>query len=62
MECIPWKGSFNYEVFWGETKEMRAFEDRHESTQAYIESSSSNEENLRGGLSGDDAKQQPFPS
>jgi hypothetical protein len=27
----------NYEAFWGETKEMRAFEDRHESTQAYIE-------------------------
>ncbi len=24
-------------VFWGETKEKRAFEDRHESTQAYIE-------------------------
>ena len=27
----------NYEVFWGETKEKRAFEDRHASTQAYIE-------------------------
>jgi DNA modification methylase len=25
------------EVFWGETKEKRAFEDRHESTKAYIE-------------------------
>ena len=25
------------EVFWGETKEKRAFEDRHASTQAYIE-------------------------
>jgi DNA modification methylase len=47
----PFNSNRNYEVFWGETKEMRAFEDRHESTQAYIESSSSNEENLRGGLS-----------
>ncbi len=32
--------SFNsnrsYEVFWGETKEKRAFEDRHASTPAYI--------------------------
>ena len=27
----------NYEVFWGETKEKRAFDDRHASTQAYIE-------------------------
>ena len=27
----------NYEVFWGETKEKRAFEDRHESTRAYID-------------------------
>jgi hypothetical protein len=27
----------NYEVFWGETKEKRAFEDRHASTQAYID-------------------------
>src|SRR5207245_6371999 len=27
----------NYEVFWGETKEKRSFEDRHASTQAYIE-------------------------
>ena len=29
----------NYEVFWGETKAPpeRAFEDRHASTQAYIE-------------------------
>jgi DNA modification methylase len=27
----------NYEVFWGETKEKRAFEDRHESTKAYID-------------------------
>jgi hypothetical protein len=25
------------EVFWGETKEKRSFEDRHASTQAYIE-------------------------
>jgi len=27
----------NYEVFWGETKEKRAFEDRHASTQPYID-------------------------
>ena len=27
----------NYEVFWGETKEKRAFQDRHASTQAYID-------------------------
>ncbi|HEX8342388.1 MAG TPA: hypothetical protein VF624_15905 [Tepidisphaeraceae bacterium] len=27
----------NDEVFWGETKEKRAFEDRHASTQAYID-------------------------
>ena len=29
--------SRNYEVFWGETKEKHAFEDRHESTRAYID-------------------------
>jgi DNA modification methylase len=33
----PFNSNRNYEVFWGETKEKRAFEDRHESTQAYIE-------------------------
>jgi site-specific DNA-methyltransferase (adenine-specific) len=27
----------NYEVFWGETKEKRAFEDRHASPAAYID-------------------------
>ncbi len=27
----------NYEVFWGETKEKRSFEDRHASTAAYID-------------------------
>jgi DNA modification methylase len=27
----------NYEVFWGETKEKRAFEDRHASTAAHID-------------------------
>jgi site-specific DNA-methyltransferase (adenine-specific) len=32
----PFNSNRNYEVFWGETKEKRAFEDRHESTQAYI--------------------------
>ena len=34
----PFNSNRNYEVFWGETKEKRAFEDRHASTQAYIES------------------------
>jgi len=33
----PFNSNRNYEVFWGETKEMRSFEDRHASTQAYIE-------------------------
>lgn len=33
----PFNSNRNYEVFWGETKEKRSFEDRHESTQAYIE-------------------------
>ncbi len=33
----PFNSNHNYEVFWGETKEKRAFEDRHASTQAYIE-------------------------
>jgi len=33
----PFNSNRNYEVFWGETKETRAFEDRHASTQAYIE-------------------------
>jgi len=43
-ECIdliyidpPFNSNRNYEVFWGETKEKRAFEDRHASTQAYID-------------------------
>lgn len=43
-ECIdliyidpPFNSNRNYEVFWGETKEKRAFEDRHESTRAYID-------------------------
>jgi len=31
----PFNSNRNYEVFWGETKEKRAFEDRHASTQAY---------------------------
>ena len=29
----PFNSNRNYEVFWGETKEKRSFEDRHESTQ-----------------------------
>ncbi len=33
----PFNSNRNYEVFWGETKEKRAFEDRHPSTQAYID-------------------------
>ena len=33
----PFNSNRNYEVFWGETKEKRAFDDRHESTQAYID-------------------------
>jgi len=33
----PFNSNRTYEVFWGETKEMRAFDDRHESTKAYIE-------------------------
>lgn len=33
----PFNSNRNYEVFWGETKEKRAFDDRHASTPAYIE-------------------------
>ncbi|MFN0069209.1 MAG: hypothetical protein ACKVYV_16435, partial [Limisphaerales bacterium] len=33
----PFNSNRNYEIFWGETKEKRAFEDRHASTQAYID-------------------------
>ena len=33
----PFNSNRNYEVFWGESKEKRAFEDRHASTQAYID-------------------------
>ena len=33
----PYNYNRNYEVFWGETKEKRAFEDRHENTKAYID-------------------------
>jgi len=33
----PFNSNRNYEIFWGETKEKRAFEDRHESTRAYID-------------------------
>ena len=32
----PFNSNRNYEVFWGETKEKRSFEDRHESTRAYL--------------------------
>lgn len=33
----PFNSNRNYKVLWGETKEKRAFEDRHPSTQAYFE-------------------------
>ena len=33
----PFNSNRDYEVFWGEAKEKRGFEDRHASTQAYIE-------------------------
>src|SRR5476649_122279 len=33
----PFNSNRNYEVFWGETKEKRAFDDRHENTKAYID-------------------------
>ena len=33
----PFNSNRNYEVFWGDSKEKRAFEDRHESTLAYID-------------------------
>ena len=33
----PFNSNRNYEVFWGETKEKRSFEDRHENTRAYID-------------------------
>ncbi|MGP8200053.1 MAG: DNA methyltransferase [Limisphaerales bacterium] len=33
----PFNSNRNYEVFWGETREKRSFEDRHESTKAYID-------------------------
>lgn len=43
-ECIdlvyidpPFNSNRNYEVFWGERKEKRSFDDRHESTKAYID-------------------------
>jgi adenine specific DNA methylase Mod len=33
----PFNSNRNYEVFWGERMEQRSFEDRHASTQAYID-------------------------
>lgn len=33
----PFNSNRNYEVFWGETKERRAFDDRHASTAAYLD-------------------------
>ena len=33
----PFNSNRNYEVFWGETKEKRAFDDRHASTAAYVD-------------------------
>ena len=43
-ECVdliyidpPFNSNRDYEIFWGETKEKRAFEDRHASNEAYID-------------------------
>lgn len=33
----PFNSNRNYEVFWGEKREQRSFEDRHASTRAYID-------------------------
>jgi DNA modification methylase len=33
----PFNSNRDYEVFWGETREKRGFEDRHASTQAYLD-------------------------
>jgi hypothetical protein len=33
----PFNSNRNYEVSWGETKAKHTFEDRHASTQAYID-------------------------
>jgi DNA modification methylase len=33
----PFNSNRDYEIFWGDTREKRAFEDRHESNRAYIE-------------------------
>ena len=33
----PFNSNRNYEVFWGETKEKRALEDRHASTAAFLD-------------------------
>jgi DNA modification methylase len=33
----PFNSNRNYEVFWGETREQRSFEDRHASTLAYLD-------------------------
>ncbi len=35
-EVEPFNSNRNYEVFWGETKEKRSFEDRHASTHGGI--------------------------
>ncbi len=33
----PFNSNRNYEIFWPETSEKRRFDDRHESTTAYID-------------------------
>ena len=33
----PFNSNRNYEVFWGDRREKRSFEDRHASTGAYID-------------------------
>ena len=37
----PFNSNRNYEIFWPETSEKRRFDDRHESTKAYIDDSRS---------------------
>jgi 16S rRNA G966 N2-methylase RsmD len=46
----PFNSNRNYEVFWGETKEKRAFEDRHASTQANTDYMRPRSVELTGGL------------
>jgi len=38
----PFNSNRNYEIFWPETSEKRRFDDRHESTKAYLEGEETN--------------------